>query len=178
MRGIEAYDFGGFARIVDVGGGHGALLRSILREFPGARGVIAEMPSLIGAATAAIAGDRLADRCDAVECNFFDSVPAGGDCYLMKHIVHDWADEPAQRLLGNIRAVIPNHGKLILAEAVIDDSPAPHPGKLLDIEMMTFVGGKERTGDDFRQLLKASGFELQRIVPTRSLLSLLEAVPI
>jgi hypothetical protein len=175
---LEAYDFGSFARIVDVGGGHGALLRSILREYPLTRGVIAEMPSLVGAATEAIAADRLADRCEALGCNFFDSVPSGGDCYLMKHIVHDWADEPAQRLLRNIRAVIPNHGKLILAEAVIDDSPAPHPGKLLDIEMMAFAGGKERTNDDFRRLLAASGFALQRIVPTRSPLSLLEAAPI
>jgi hypothetical protein len=175
---LEAYDFGNSARIVDVGGGHGALLRSILHKYPALRGIIAEMPSLVGPATQAIVSDRLADRCEAVECNFFDAVPAGGDCYLMKHIVHDWADEPAQTLLRNIRAVIPSHGRLLLAEAVIDDSPAPHPGKLLDIEMMAFVGGKERTADDFRRLLAASGFALQRIVQTRSPLSLLEAAPI
>lgn len=175
---LEAYDFSGFGKIVDVGGGHGALLRSILREYPAAHGIIAEMPSLVGPATQAIAGDGLAARCEAVACNFFDSVPAGGDGYLMKHIVHDWADEPARRLLGNIRAVIPNHGKLILAEAVIDDSPAPHPGKLLDIEMMAFVGGRERTIGDFRKLLASSGFALQRVIPTGSPLSLLEAVPV
>jgi hypothetical protein len=175
---LEAYNFGSFGKIVDVGGGHGALLRSILREYPTLRGSVAEMPSLVDPATRAIANDGLANRCEAVECNFFDSVPAGGDCYLMKHIVHDWADERAQKLLRNIRAVIPSHGKLILAEAVIDDSPAPHLGKLLDIEMMAFVGGRERTAEDFRRLLASSGFALQRIIPTRSPLSLLESVPI
>jgi len=133
---------------------------------------------LVGRATQAIADDGLAARCEAVACNFFDSVPAGGDGYLMKHIVHDWADEAARRLLGNIRAVIPNHGKLILAEAVIDDSPTPHPGKLLDIEMMAFVGGRERTIGEFRKLLASSGFALLRIIPTGSPLSLLEAVPV
>ncbi len=175
---LEAYDFGSSGKIIDVGGGHGALLRSILREYSTLRGTVAEMPSLVGPATQAIANSGLADRCEAVECNFFDSVPAGGDCYLMKHIVHDWADEPAQKLLRNIRAVIPNHGKLVLAEAVIDDTPAPHPGKLLDIEMMAFVGGRERTAEDFRRLLASSGFALQRIIPTKSALSLLEAVPV
>ena len=174
---LEAYPFGSFERIVDVGGGHGAILRSILKQHTGTRGTIAEMPSLIPAAKAAIAQDGLANRCEAVSCNFFESVPAGGDLYFMKHIIHDWADDRAIKLLRNIRAVIPENGKLVLAEAVLDDTPAPHFGKLLDIEMIAFVGGKERTVEEFRQLLSAAGFALQRIVSTRSPLSLLEAVP-
>ena len=135
------------------------------------------MPSLVDPATRAIANDGLANRCEAVECNFFDSVPAGGDCYLMKYIVHDWADEPALQLLRNIRAVMPQHGKLLLAEAVLDDTAAPHPGKLLDIEMMIFVGGKERTAEEFRQLLAKAGFTLTQVIPTKSPLCLIEAVP-
>jgi len=95
----------------------------------------------------------------------------------MKHIVHDWADEQALRLLKNIREVIPAGGTLLLAEAVLDDSPAPHLGKLIDIEMIAFVGGKERTAAEFRELLAAAGFTLRRIVPTKSPLSLVEAVP-
>jgi O-methyltransferase domain len=174
---LEAYSFGSFERIVDVGGGHGAVLRSILKQHAGLSGTLAEMPSLIPAANAAIAHDGLSHRCEAVACNFFQSVPAGGDLYFMKHIVHDWADEPAIELLRNIRAAMPANGTLLLAEAVLDDSPAPHLGKLLDIEMIAFVGGKERTATEFRQLLARAGFVLRRVVPTRSPLSLLEAAP-
>jgi hypothetical protein len=175
---LEAYDFRSFKNIVDVGGGHGALLRSILHANPTARGVVAEMAAVVPATRKAIADDRLESRCEAVECNFFEAVPAGGDCYVMKHIVHDWADGAALQLLRNIRSVIRAGGKLILAEAVLDDSADPHPGKLLDIEMMAFVGGKERTRSEFQQLLHTAGFALERIIPTGSPLCLLEARPL
>jgi hypothetical protein len=175
---LEAYDFSGFKKVVDVGGGHGALLRSILHANPAAQGVVAEMAAVIPATRRAIAEDRLANRCEATECNFFEAVPEGGDCYLMKHIVHDWADGAAIQLLRNIRSVISANGKLVLAEGVLDDSADPHPGKLLDIEMMAFVGGKERTRSEFQQLLHSAGFALERIIPTRSPLCLLEARPI
>jgi len=174
---LEAYEFGSFRKIVDVGGGHGAILRAILKEHPDVRGTLAEMPSLLTSANSAIAQDGLADRCQAVACNFFESVPAGADLYFMKHIVHDWADEKALRLLKNIREVIPANGKLLLAEAVLDESPAPHLGKLIDIEMIAFVGGKERTASEFRELLAAAGFTLRRVIHTKSPLSLVEAVP-
>jgi hypothetical protein len=174
---LDAYSFGSFEKMVDVGGGHGAVLRSVLKQHRGLQGTVAEMPSLLRAADAAIAQDGLADRCNTVACNFFESVPAGGDLYFMKHIVHDWADEPALRLLKNIRSVIPANGTLLLAEAVLDDSPAPHFGKLIDIEMIAFVGGRERTAGEFRELLASAGFALRRIVPTKSPLSLVEAVP-
>ena len=174
---LDAYPFGAFQKMVDVGGGYGAVLRSVLKEHHGLKGTLAEMPSLLRAADAAIAQDGLADRCTTVACNFFESVPAGGDLYFMKNIVHDWADEPALRLLRNIRAVIPSNGTLLLAEAVLDDSPAPHLGKFIDIEMIAFVGGKERTAEEFRQLLASAGFVLRRIITTKSPLSLVEAVP-
>jgi hypothetical protein len=172
---LEIYNFGQFTRIVDVGGGHGAILRAILKEYRELSGTIAEMPFVVPNAKTAIAGDGLAHRCNAVECDFFAAVPAGGDAYFMKNIVHDWADDKALQLLRNIRAVIPQHGKLLLAEAVLNDSPGPHPGKVLDIEMMAFVGGRERTEEEFRQLLAKAGFQLERVIPTRSPLSLLEA---
>jgi hypothetical protein len=175
---LEAYDFGGFTKIIDVGGGHGALLRAILKKHPNLSGAVAEMPAVVSDTKAAIALDDLVHCCEVIGCNFFESVPAGGDAYLMKHIVHDWADEPALQLLHNIRAVIPPDGKLILAEAVLDDSAAPHLGKLLDIEMLAFVGGKERTEQEFSNLLSKAGFALKRVIPTASPLSLLEAVPV
>jgi hypothetical protein len=174
---FQAYDFRGFKKIVDVGGGHGALLRSILHANPTTQGVVAEMAAVVPATKRAIAEDRLANRCEAKECNFFEAVPAGGDCYVMKHIIHDWADGAALQLLRNIRRVISANGKLVLAEAVLDDSADPHPGKLLDIEMMAFVGGKERTRSEFQQLLHSAGFALERIIPTNSPLCLLEARP-
>jgi O-methyltransferase domain len=174
---LEAYPFGAFAKIVDVGGGHGAVLRAILKQHPEVKGTLAEMPSLLPDARVAIANDGLAGRCEAAGCNFFEAVPSGGDLYFMKHIIHDWADEPAIRLLKNIRAVIPANGTLLLAEAVLEDSAAPHLGKLIDIEMIAFVGGKERTAEEFRQLLAAAGFALRRIVQTKAPLSLVEAVP-
>ena len=174
---LEAYPFGLFQRIVDVGGGRGAVLRSILKQHSEAYGTIAEMSSLIPAAKSAIAQDGLSSRCEAVACNFFESVPAGGNLYFMKHIIHDWADDRAIKLLRNIRSVIPENGTLLLAEAVLDDTPAPNLGKLLDIEMIAFVGGKERTAEQFRQLLSSAGFALQSVIPTQSPLSLIEAMP-
>lgn len=175
---LDAYNFGPIGRLIDVGGGHGAILRSILKAYPRMHGLIAEMEAVIPQTRTAIAQDGLASRCGAVACDFFAEVPAGGDAYFMKHILHDWADEPASRLLRNIRAVMPKHGRLLLAECVLDDSAAPHPGKLLDIEMIAFVGGKERTASEFRQLLLQSGFVLKRVIPTRSPFSLLEALPL
>lgn len=175
---LEAYDFSQFKKIVDVGGGHGASLRAILKQNPQASGIVADMPSVVSETRVAIAADGLDDRCEAVECDFFASVPAGGDCYFMKHIVHDWSDAQALQLLRNVRAAVPADGRLVLAEAVLDDGAAPHPGKVLDIEMMSFVGGKERSEAEFRELLLQAGFRLVRVVPTKSILSLLEAVPV
>ncbi len=175
---LEAYPFGSYSRIVDVGGGLGAVLRAILTQHPHVRGTLAEMPSLLPGAEAAIRRDGLSGRCQTVPCNFFESVPDGGDLYFMKNIIHDWADEPALRILRNIRAVIPPSGTLVLAEAVLDDSPASEFAKLLDIEMIAFVGGRERSAEEFRQLLAQAGFALDKIVPTKSPLSLLEAVPV
>lgn len=174
---LEVYPFHVFEKIVDVGGGHGLLLRSILLANAGLKGVVADLPSVISGTKQEIMKDGLADRCEAAPCNFFESVPVGGDCYLMKNIIHDWAEEEALRLLQNIRAVIPPYGKLILVEMVIDDSPTPHPGKLLDIEMMAFVGGRERTEDEYRNLLARAGFNLENVLRTKSPMCLLESSP-
>lgn len=174
---LEAYNFGSIGTLIDVGGGHGAILRSILKAYPRMHGVVAEMAAVVPQTRIAIAQDGLASRCQAVECDFFTKVPAGGDAWFMKHIIHDWADEHASRLLRNIRSVMPKHGRLLLAECVLDDSAAPHPGKLLDIEMIAFVGGKERTAGEFSQLLLNSGFILKRVIATRSPFALIEALP-
>jgi predicted transcriptional regulator len=175
---LDAYDFSQFQTLIDIAGGHGAILRAILRQNPQMRGVLAEMAEVLPQSRSAIEADGLADRCKAVACDFFTAIPEGGDGYFMKHIIHDWNDDKAGTILKNIRKVIPSSGKLILAEAVIPSGDQPHPGKLIDLEMLVFVGGKERSEDEFRTLLAASGFEVTQIIDNHSPLSLIEALPV
>jgi len=174
---IEAYDFSRFGLIVDVAGGHGEVLMSILKACPGTRGVLADLGHVIEGARPRIESAGLADRCEAVECDFFESVPAGGDAYVMKHIIHDWDDERALRILENIhKAMGEKRGTVVLLESVIQDGPAPDFGKFIDIEMLAVPGGLERTADEFRAIFDRAGFELKRIVATKSPLSVVEAI--
>ncbi len=174
---IEAYDFGRFDTIVDVGGGHGELLLSILRACPAVRGIVAELGHVAEGARARIEAAGLAARCQAVACDFFESVPPGGDAYLLKLILHDWDDEHAVRILQAIaRAMGERHAVLCVLESGIADGPEPSHGKFVDIEMLAFTGGRERTVSEFRALFARAGFELTRVVPTRSPTSVVEAV--
>jgi cyclopropane fatty-acyl-phospholipid synthase-like methyltransferase len=175
---LEAYDFGQFKTIADVGGGHGAMLREMMKKHPHVNGFVADMPSVMQGAESAISDDGLSTRCRALPCDFFKSVPAGADAYFLKFIIHDWNDEQSVCILRNIRQVVPANGKVILAESVLDDTPQTQFGRLLDIEMMAFPGGKERTEAEFAALFEQSGFRLSQVVPTKSPLSLIEAVPV
>lgn len=174
---LESYDFTQFQRIIDLGGGLGGIVRAILKACPKLKGTIADLPEVAEQANQAIAADGLSSRCNAVACDFFKAVPAEADAYFMKHILHDWNDHDATRILKNIRAVIPSHGKLILGEAVVPSDGTPHPAKLIDIEMMAFLQGKERTEPEWRALLSGAGFKLSRVIHTKSPLDLIEAVP-
>jgi hypothetical protein len=174
---IEAYDFSRFGQIVDVAGGHGEVLMSILKACPGVRGVLAEVGHVVDGAKPKIASAGLADRCQAVECDFFKSVPAGGDAYVMKHIIHDWDDERASVILNNIRqAMGDKRGTVVLLESVIPSGPEPDLGKFIDIEMLALPGGRERTAEEFAALFDRCGFTFKKIVPTKSPLSVVEAV--
>jgi hypothetical protein len=173
---IEAYDFSRFGLIVDVAGGHGEVLMSILRASPKSRGILAEVDHVVEGATPRIAQAGLSDRCQAVVCDFFKAVPAGGDAYVMKHIIHDWDDARALTILRNIaKAMGDKRGKVVLLESVIPAGPEPDLGKFIDIEMLALPGGKERTEQEFRDLFAQAGFELQRVVATKSPLSVVEA---
>ena len=174
---LESYDFTQFHTIVDVGGGLGGIVRAILKSCPKLKGMIADLPEVVEAAAQAIAADGLSARCTAVANDFFQSVPAGADAYFMKHILHDWNDQDSTRILKNIRAVIPATGKLVIGEAVVPSDGAPHPSKLIDIEMLVFLQGKERTEPEWRALLSGAGFRLNRIIETKSPLNLIEALP-
>ncbi|MCV7384276.1 methyltransferase [Mycolicibacter longobardus] len=172
---VPAYDFSSSKLIVDVGGGHGALLAAVLRQAPDARGVLFDLPQVVTGAGPAIA--EVASRCDIQGGSFFESVPAG-DTYLLKTVIHDWDDERACAILRNVRNAITPGGKLLLFEMVLPEGAPAHLGLLLDLEMLVAGGGKERTRREYAELLSQAGFELQRVVPTTSPLAIVEARPI
>jgi hypothetical protein len=176
---LEAYDFTGIEVLVDVAGGHGGILTAVLQKYPSMRGILMDLDHVIAGAGPRIAGQKLQDRCTAIAGDIFKAVPPGGDAYIMKHIIHDWDDERAAVILRNIRSALAGkrHGRVILLEAVIQAGNAPDLGKLMDLEMLMMPGGRERTADEFRALFAKSGFEMTRIVPTKSPLNVIEATP-
>jgi hypothetical protein len=173
-----AYDFSGFGTLMDVAGGHGLLLTTILSANPTLRGILAEQPHVIASARPIVEQSGVADRCTVVEVDFFDSVPSSADAYIMKFIIHDWDDARALTILKNCRAAMGPNGTLLLAEFVIPLGDTPSPGKFMDVNMMVGTGGEERTEAEFHALFEAAGFRLTRIVPTRSPLSVIEGKPI
>jgi hypothetical protein len=174
---LEAYDFSEINVLVDVAGGHGGVVSGVLQRYPQMRGILCDLDHVIAGARERLRAIGLADRITCVVTDIFNEVPAGGDAYLMKHIIHDWDDERAGVILRNIRKVLADHGRVILLDSVIAPGNAPDFGKLIDLEMLVMPGGKERTADEFRDLFAANGYELTRIVPTQSALSVIEARP-
>jgi hypothetical protein len=173
-----AFDFSEFGTLMDVAGGHGLLLTTILTANPTLRGILAEQPHVVTSARRIIEQSAVADRCTVVEVDFFASVPSGADAYILKWIIHDWDDERTITILKNCREAMGQDGTLLLAEAVITPGDTPSPGKFVDLQMMVVLGGQERTEQEFRALLEAAGFRLTRIVPTQSPLSMIEGKPI
>jgi hypothetical protein len=173
---MPEYDFSGFAKIVDVGGGHGSLLSAILKANPQARGVLFDLPPAIEGARTALEAAGLQDRCELVGGDFFESVPQGGDAYVLKHIIHDWDEERALAILRNVRAAMADGGRLLLVETVIPEGNNPSFSKFSDVHMMVMTGGQERTEAEYAALFRKAGFALTRIVRTESLVSVVEAV--
>jgi hypothetical protein len=173
---LEAYDFSAIRVLVDVAGGHGGVLTGILERFPSMRGILCDLDHVLAGARKRIASIGMQDHVECVTVDIFAAVPEGGDAYVMKHIIHDWDDERAGTILRNIRKVLPKNGRVILLESVLAAGNAPDLGKLIDLEMLMMPGGRERTADEFRALFAANGYELTKIVPTKSPLSVVEAV--
>jgi ubiquinone/menaquinone biosynthesis C-methylase UbiE len=173
---VKAYDFSGFETLVDVAGGHGRLLSEILRANPALRGVLFDQAHVIEGAREFVASKGLADRCEFAAGDFFESVPAGADAYVMKHIIHDWDDERAALILKNIARAMREGGRVLLVEMVLPPANVPHLGKVLDIEMLTSPGGVERTEEEYAELFEHAGLRLARVVPTESPYSVIEAV--
>lgn len=175
---INNYDFSSFNTVVDVGGGQGSLITTILKANLKLKGILFDVPNVIENAKPCLQGESFADRCTTIAGNFFESVPSGGDAYLLKFIIHDWDDEKSLVILKNCHQAMPEDGKLLLFEQVITpgNNPSSSFGKLIDLNMMVMTGGCERTEGEYRSLLAAAGFKLTRIVPTSLPINIIEAV--
>jgi hypothetical protein len=174
---LGTYEFAPCRTAVDVGGGYGSLLCSVLDRQPLATGILFDLPTVIGdvGKTGVLApyGERIA----TIAGDFFEAVPKGGDLYLLKFIVHDWDDAHAGAILRNVRGAIAPNGRLAVIEIVLPGHNEPHLGPLIDLNMMVMTGGVERTQDEYRALLSAAGFRLDRVVATHSPFSVIEATP-
>lgn len=173
---LAAHDFGHFDIGVDIGGSEGSLLRRILVRTPDARGIVFDLPRVTDAARLAWQETAEAPRLSAVGGDFFKSVPAG-DLYLLKFILHDWDDELATLILRNIRSAIRADGRVAIVEMVLPDGVAPHPGWLMDINMLVMTGGRERSAAQYETLLHGAGFRTEQVIPTASPMSIIIARP-
>lgn len=172
---LQAYDFTDARLIVDVGGGHGAVLSTILRGAPAATGILYDLPAVVAGAGPLLEQTGVADRSTVSGGSFLESVPAGGDVYVMKNIIHDWSDADSTTILRNIRTAIADGGRLILLEMVLPERASSFIGHMLDLEMLLTVRGKERTRAQYEELLRSTGFQLTRVIPTVSPISVIEA---
>ena len=172
----EAYDFTPLRSIVDVGGGHGLLLATILERNPQLRGTLFEVPHVLdGAANGPL--KPLMNRVTLASGDMFSSVPAGADAYVMKHIVHDWPDERCLKILKACRKSVNPGGRLLVIDSVIHPGNEFAPSKFLDLQMLIFPGGCERTEKQFRDLFAAAEWRLNRIIPSAASDSIVEGVP-
>jgi len=174
---IDAYDFSGIGTLIDIGGGKGLFLRSVLKAHPSVKGVLLDRPGAADGVDALVAQDGLAGRCKVVAGDFFESVPVGADAYLLKYVIHDWDDERSVAILKNCRRAMSANAKLLLIETVVPPPGEPHFAKLQDLEMMVLSGSRERTVDEYSRLLDLADFELVRVVPTTEPGSVIEAIP-
>jgi hypothetical protein len=167
---VAAYDFSRFGTIADIGGGRGHLLQAVLVAGRSARGVLFDLPNVIREAAAA-ASDRLKLQAG----DFFkDHLPAA-DAYMLMEVIHDWADEESLAILKAIRRAAKAGATLVIIEQLVPDDNEPHWSKMLDIHMLTLLGGKQRTAKEYGDLLRRAGFELLREHPTHSDVSIMEA---
>jgi O-methyltransferase domain len=175
---LDAYDFSGIGVLADIGGGNGSLIAAVLARYPNMKGILFDLGHVVGRAKENLKAAGLDGRCSVIEGSFFETIPGGADVYLFRHIIHDWTDEQCTQILGHCRKVIPANGKLLIVDSVVPAGNAPSLSKDIDIIMLTYPGGQERTEAQFRALLKTSGFELESVTPTTSIVSVVEGKPV
>jgi hypothetical protein len=172
-----AYDIGWASHVTDVGGGMGGLVLALVAANHHLRGTVFDLPDVAEHAAAHLRAQDTTGRCRAVGGDFFDFVPGGSDAYLLSHVLHDWDDENCVRILCNCAAGMAPGSRLLLVEMVLPDGDEPHPGKVLDLVMVTLTRGRERTAEEYRRLLALAGLRMTAVVPTDSPVSIVEAVP-
>jgi hypothetical protein len=172
---VAAYDFGRFETIVDVGGGNGTFVAAILSAHPRLHGVLYDQPHVVARAREVI--EAVSDRCRVESGSFFDSVPSGGDAYLLKAIIHDWEDAQCGEILAAIRRVVRSDAAVLVIERVVGPPNEDPATKFSDLNMLVAPGGRERTLDEFADLFAAAGFRLVSETRTAAGLSVLEATP-
>lgn len=173
---LKAYDFSGIHKLVDIGGGHGFLICEILKAYPEMRGVLYDMAPVIADARPKIEAQGLSFRLESASGSFFESAPEGGDAYIMQHIIHDWNDAKCHTILSHVHRAMKPNGKLLVLDSVVQPGAQGDPSAWLDIEMLVFPGGRERTEQEFRELFAKAGFRLTRAIPTPGVVSIIEAV--
>lgn len=173
---LASYDFSPINKIVDVGGGHGLLITEILKANPRMRGILFDQPSVVEGAKDLIEAQGVAQRCEIEGGNFFESVPSGGDAYIMKLVMHGLNRERALTILKNCREAMAENAKLLLLEMVIPPANQPSISKWFDLHLFLMMGGGERTEIEHRELLAEAGFNLTKVVHTHSPIDVIEAV--
>ena len=172
---IDAYDFSKIKHLIDIGGGYGALLTGILDAYPKLKGTVFDLPSVIERSPLQ-QDERFDGRLSLSAGDFFKSIPAGGDAYMMKYILHDWNDADAVRLLKNCRKILGPKTKLLVLDMIIPIGSGYHYSKLSDLNMMVLNhGGMERTRAEFDKLFRKAGLTISQVIPTDSELSIIEA---
>jgi len=180
---LDAYDLSGVGTLADIGGGVGSRLAVILRRYPAIRGLLFDLPRVAEQACPRLEAAGLLDRCDIQGGDFFERIPEGADVYMLGHIIHDWDDARAGRILVNLSRAMSSGARLLVVEYVIPDdrksAPADGVGlaEWLDLHMMVAAGGLERTEAEYRRLFADHGFRLTRVVPTDGGVSVVEGVP-
>lgn len=174
---VQTYDFSNIRKLVDIGGGQGSFISAILKANPTLQGVLFDLPSVVEGAPNVISAEGVADRCEIVGGSFYESVPSGADAYILKHVLHDWDDETSLTILKNCHSAIEENGKLLVVEQIVPPGNEPALAKFMDVNMMMLhPGGCERTEAEYQALFEAAGFKLTKVIPTRAMVSVIEAV--
>jgi O-methyltransferase len=162
---LHSYEFLPLHQVMDVGGGHGALLAAILEAYPGIRGTLFDLPRVLEGAARTMEAKGIRDRCELVGGSFFELVPPGADAYILRSILHDWDDEGAVRILRNVRKAIPDSGRILVIDDLIPSGLSSDLEKLIDLNMMVVLRGRERTREEVSTLFEMAGFRLARVIP-------------
>ncbi|ODT62762.1 hypothetical protein ABS71_15275 [bacterium SCN 62-11] len=170
-----AYDISRFALIADIGGGHGQFLGALLQGASGSRGLLFDLETVLAGADQELSALGVSERVEKVAGSFFESIPAGADLYLLKHILHDWTDEQCAQILGHVSTAMKPGSTLLIAEMLLAEPPQISPAAMMDLNMMVMTGGRERTAAQYEKLLQGAGLQIRRILALEGPYQLLEA---